>query len=229
MALQHKRYFICLLAAATLLLPVAMHAQVGRMLKKGNELYDEQKYSDATASYMKALQKDPNNVAGMFNLGNALYQQKQYDSSRKVMASLANAIKDKQGAASANYNIGNTYMAQKKWQEAVDAYKQSLRNNPEDTDAKYNLSYAEQMLKQQQNKQKQDSKDQKNKDQQQKDQKPQDKDTKDDKNNPPQDDKNKMSKQEADRMLNALQQQEKKLQDKMKKGKGIPAKMDKDW
>ena len=79
---QHKRYIVCLLAVATLLLPLAVHAQVGRMLKKGNELYDEQKYSDATASYLKALQKDPNNVAGMFNLGNALYQQKQYDSSR---------------------------------------------------------------------------------------------------------------------------------------------------
>ena len=220
---QHKRYIVCLLAVATLLLPLAVHAQVGRMLKKGNELYDEQKYSDATASYLKALQKDPNNVAGMFNLGNALYQQKQYDSSRKVMASLANSTKDRQGAASANYNIGNTYMAQKKWQEAVNAYKQTLRNNPEDADAKYNLSYAEQMLKQQQNDKKQDKKDQ------QKDQKPQDKEPKDDKNNQPQDDKNKMSKQEADRMLNALQQQEKKLQDKMKKGKGVQAKMDKDW
>lgn len=239
---------LLLQALLLILAPICAHAQTNRLLQEGNKLYDQHKYDAATSAYMKALQKDPNNTAGLFNLGNALYQKQQFDSSRKIMAATAIAIKDKNGKAAANYNIGNTYMAQKKWEDAVNAYKQTLRNNPQDADAKYNLSYAEQMLKKQNNggggkndkkdkkDQKQDKKDQnkddknkdkdkqdQNKDQQNKDKQDQDKDQQQ------QQSPSKLSKEQADNMLNALQQQEKKLQDKMKKEKGIPVKMDKDW
>ena len=235
------------------LLPVMGIAQTNRFLQQGNKLYDQKKYDEATANYLKALQKDPNNTTGLFNLGSALYQKKQFDSSRKIMSATANAIKDKNGKAAANYNIGNTYMAQRKWEDAVSAYKSTLRNNPQDADAKYNLSYAEQMLKKEQEKKndkKNDKKDQKdqNKDKQQQDKDKQDKDKKDnkdqkdkqdqgkgdkdkpeDKDQKPEGQPSKLSQQQADQILNALQQEEKKLQDKLKKEKGIPVKMDKDW
>ena len=218
-------------------------AQTNNYLLQGNKLYEQQKYTEADADYSKALQKDPNNTTGLFNLGNSLYQQKLYDSSRKVMATTAGAAKDKTSKAAANYNIGNTYMSQQKWEDAVNSYKQTLRNNPQDADAKYNLSYAEQMMKKQQDqnkqnkqnkdknkdKQKQQNKDQ-NKDKQDKGQN--DKDKKDDQNKDqqqPQSQPSKLSQQQADQLLNALQQEEKKLQDKMKKEKGVPVKMDKDW
>ncbi len=248
----YSRYAVSFLAIVLLTIApfCGLRAQTNRFLSEGNKLYNEQRYDEATANYMKALQKDPNNATGLFNLGSALYQKKQFDSSRKIMSATANAIKDKGGKAAANYNIGNTYMAQKKWDDAITAYKNTLRNNPTDADAKYNLSYAEAMKKkedkngggkndkQDQNKdkkkdQKQDQKqDKQDKDKQDKqDGKGDDKDKKDqqDKDQKPQGQPSKLTQQQADQLLNALQQEEKKLQDKLKKEKGIPVKLDKDW
>jgi len=250
MALLHNR---TILLVASTVLSVSLctapaFAQTNAYLLNGNKLYEEHKYKEAQDDYMRALKKDPNNTTGLFNLGNSLYQQKLYDSSRKVMAATAGAAKDKNAKSAANYNIGNTYMSQQKWEDAANAYKQTLRNNPQDADAKYNLSYAEEMMKKQQEQKKQQDKNKqdKNKDQQKQQNKDQNKDNKDkdkqdkgqndkDKNDQnkdqqqPQGQPSKLSQQQADQLLNALQQEEKKLQDKMKKEKGTPVKLDKDW
>lgn len=235
-------------------------AQIKKYIDEGNKFYDHEQYKDATENYLKALSKDSNNTAGLFNVGNSLYQLSksnktdQYDNSRKFMEMAANKTNDKVGKAAANYNIGNTYMEQRKWEDAAAAYKKTLRNNPQDVDAKYNLSYAEQMMKQQQQQQNKDKKndkqDEKKQDQQQKQQdqkkdKDQEKkdeqnkqgdndqqkpdDNKDNKDQKPQSQPSKLTQQQADQLLNALQQEEKKLQDKLKKVKGVPTKMDKDW
>jgi Ca-activated chloride channel family protein len=230
-------------------------AQEKALVKKGNQLYQQKKFKEASASYQQALQQNPAYAPGSFNLGNALIQQQQYDAARKVMTNAAKNSKDKQQQADANYNIGNTYMSEQKWAEAVEAYKQTLRKNPQDVDAKYNLSYALAKMKQDQNGDGKDkNKDDKNKDKDKKDQdkKDQNKDGQDDKKdqdkngdqNKPQDGKDKedkeeqkrpepqpskLTQQQAENLLNALQQDERKLQDKVQKGKGIPVKTDKDW
>lgn len=238
----------CLLAI--LLIAASTTAQTRKLLEQGNKLYSEKRYDEASNNYMRALQQDPNNVTGMFNLGTALYQSKKYDSSRAIMGAAANAIKDKNGKAAVNYNIGNTFMAQRKWEDAIAAYKNTLRNNPQDEDAKYNLSYAQQMLKQEKkngggkdnkqdknkddkNKKDKQDKNDKNKDNKDKDQKNQQQqqngDGKDKQDQQPQSQPSKLTQQQADQLLNAVKQQEKMLQDKMKKEKGIPGKMEKDW
>jgi tetratricopeptide (TPR) repeat protein len=227
-------------------------AQVTRYLNQGNTLYGQKRYKEAAADYAKAVAKNPTYTPGLFNLGNSLYQQKQFDSSRKVMEATEKVAKDKGSKAAANYNIGNTYMSQQKWEEAIDAYKKTLRANPQDADAKYNLSYAEQMLKkqEQENKDKKDKQDKDKKDDKDKDQKKdqdkkddqnkdnkenkdnQDKDNKDQKDQEkqqPQSQPSKLSQKQAEQLLNALKEEEKKLQDKMKKEKGVPVKMGKDW
>jgi len=238
------------------------YAQERKMVKEGNKLYENKDYKAAAEAYQKALQKNPSYTPGLFNLGNSLYQQKQFEQARKVLDATAKSSKEKDGKAAANYNIGNTYMQEQKWQEAVDAYKKALRNNPQDADAKYNLSYALSKLKQEQNggggkdnkdqdkkddkKDNKDNKDQNkdqnkdNKDQKGDDKKEQDKqddkqdqqDKKEgdkDKGERPQPQPSKLTEQQADQLLNALQQEEKKLQDKMQKEKGIPLKVEKDW
>lgn len=121
------------------------------LVNAGNKLYEEKKYKEAAVDYQKALQKNPTNIPGIFNLGNSLYQQGQLDASRQVLDAATKVSKNKNEQAGAHYNIGNTYMSEKKWEDAADAYKKSLRNNPADADAKYNLSYAEEMLKKQNN------------------------------------------------------------------------------
>jgi tetratricopeptide (TPR) repeat protein len=233
-----------------------------KQVRIGNKLYEQKKYKQATAEYQQALQKNPGYVPGLFNLGNALYQQNNLDQARQVLSATARQAKDKEVKADANYNIGNTYMKQQKWEEAVNSYKAALKNNPHDEAAKYNLSYALAMMKKNQggggkndkqnkdqnkDQQKQDkdqsndnkdqNKDQKNKqdqnkDQQNKDQQNQNQDKQDQKeqqNQHPQPQPSKLSKDQADQLLNALAQEEKKLHDKKEKGKAVRVKVDKDW
>ncbi len=226
------------------------------LVMQGNKLYSDGKYKEAQAAYQQALQQNAAFVPGAFNLGNTLIQQKQYDAARKLMAATAKNSREKDQQSSAYYNTGNTYMSEQKWGDAADAYKQALRKNPQDEDAKYNLSYALTKMKQDQNKKdkKDDKKDKNKKDQKDKNKpdkkdgdkpedgdkkgdqnKPQDnknggdKEDKDQQNNRPQPQPSKLSQQQADNLLNALQQEERKLQDKKNQGKGVPVKMDKDW
>ncbi|MBS1775847.1 MAG: tetratricopeptide repeat protein [Bacteroidetes bacterium] len=233
-------------------LSFAASAQKGQV-QNGNKLYEAKQYKDAAKAYQQALLKNPSYAPGLFNLGNALYQEKNFDASRQVLTNLEKQTKDKNVKANATYNIGNSYMSEQKWQEAIDAYKTTLRNDPQDEAAKYNLSYALEMMKKnsgggggknnkQQDQNKDDknknqkdkdnsSKDQQNKDQQQKqDQQQNNNDKKEDQqDNRPQPQPSKLSKEQADQLLNALAQEEKKLHDKKEKGKATQIKVDKDW
>lgn len=241
-------------------------AQPKKEVRTGNDLYQQEKYKEAAEAYQSALIKQPNYMPGLFNLGNAKYQQKEYEASRKLMEGVAKTSTIKEQQSAANYNIGNTYLEEKKYKEAVEAYKEALRKNPQDAQAKYNMSYALEMLKNQQggggknkdqNKKDQDKKDKdknKNKDEnkdkkdenkdQQDQQKEQDKKDqqkeqqqnkqdeqkdKQQKQQQPQSKPSKLSEQQAEQLLKALQQEEKKLQDKMKKGRAVPIKVEKDW
>lgn len=233
-----------LLLLVTGLASTTVKAQQKQVIE-GNKLYGEKKYKEATKEYQNAIKKNPNYTPGIFNLGNALYQDKNYDASRKIFDGLAKKSNDAGLKAASNYNIGNTYMSEQKWQEAAEAYKQSLRRNPQDEEAKYNLSYALSKMKQQENKNK-DNKDQKQKqDQQQKQNKEQDnkkqQDNTNQQNNKPDQQKeqnneqkqqpqpSKLNEKQAEQLLNALAQEEKKLHDKKEKGKAMKVKVDKDW
>lgn len=225
-------------------------AQPKAAIRKGNKLYEQKQYKEAAALYQEALKENPSYTPGLYNLGNSLYQQKQYEASRKAMEAATKMSKSEKEKAASHYNIGNSYMAEQKWQEAVNAYKQSLKNNPQDENAKYNLSYALQKLKQQQNngggkddKKDKDNKEQDKKDQQQRDKQDKKEDDKDqqqqNKQDKKEDDKqgkdkpqpqpSKLSEKQAEQILNALQQEEKKLHDKKEKGTAIPIKVEKDW
>lgn len=211
-------------------------------MRKGNELYLQGKYAEAAQAYQMALQKKPTFTPGTFNLGNALVQQKQYDAARKVMANAVKTTKDPLVKSGANYNTGNTFMSEQQWQQAVDAYKESLRKNPQDADAKYNLSFALAKLRKQQEEQKkggggdnnQDKDGKEEKNQQQKEDKKgkqqQNQSNGDSKQQQrPQPQQSKISQQQADNLLKALQQDERKVQDKMQQGKATPVRLEKDW
>ncbi len=247
-----------LLTIILFLSAAASYAQQ-KQVREGNKLYEQKKYKEAANHYQDALKKNPNYLPGIFNLGNALYQEKNYDASRKAYDALAAKAKDPKIKSSSDYNVGNTYMSEQKWQEAIEAYKKALRKNPQDEDAKYNLSYALSMLKKnqdgggknneknqdqknqnqnkddkqdknqdQQNKQEQDkNQDQQNKDQQENPNEP--KDNKNEQDQKPQPQPSKLSEKQAEQLLNALAQEEKKLHDKKEKGKAIKVKMEKDW
>lgn len=228
------------------LFSVSLHAQsVNKLINKGNKLYEKQDYTDAEAEYKKALDKDQNSSVGLFNLGNSMYQQKRFDDAFQQYENSVKRSKDKLSQSAGNYNMGNTFMENKDWQKSIPLFENALKLNPNDNEARYNLAYAQEMLKKQnqQNQQnqnknqqnknnKQNNKNQ-NKNQQNKDNKdqqnPQDKQDQQQQQHP-QPMPSKLTKQEAENLLNAVAQQEKQLQDKLDKNKkGVPVAGGKDW
>ncbi|HEX3073334.1 MAG TPA: tetratricopeptide repeat protein [Ignavibacteriales bacterium] len=230
----------------------AMAQSQRSLLNDGLDQYNEKKYADSEVSFKKSLEKPGElNFHSNYNLGDALYKQGRYDEAAQYFQnSLQYAKDDKELSAKAFYNIGNSLAKKEKYKEAVEAYKNSLKLNPKDTEAKYNLSYALEKLKQQQNQQnkndqnkdknKDQNKDQqknqdknnqdKNKDQNKKDQNDKNKqDKQDQQNQQPQPKKNEISKEQADQILNAFKNNEADLQKNLRKKKGAVIKTDKDW
>lgn len=241
-------FHITITVIALLFAQAGAFAQEGtsKLIRQGNAQYKKQQYADAEASYKKALERNNKSVEGSYNLANSYYEQKRFDAARQQYANTIKTATGKDVKADAAYNIGNTFMEDKKWEESIKNYKASLKANPADEQARYNLAYAQAMLKKQQqqgggkddkeNKEKQkdqkDKKDQEKKDQQKQDQKQNQDEKEQDKEQQqqPQPKPSKLSPEEAKRLLQNLAQQEKKLQeDKMKKVKGTPGSVEKDW
>lgn len=224
-------------------------AQKGKKeIHKGNQLYQQKKYADAEESYRKSLTKGGQTLPANFNLADALYKQKKFDNAAQKFTEIAGSARDKSVKAKAYHNLGNSLLESNKLKESVEAYKKSLINNPKDDETRYNLAYAMEKLKDQENKDKKENKDQnkkdqdkdKNKDKDKQDQKDKDKDKnkqdpgqdkqdKDQQGNQPKPDQ--LSKEDAERMLDAMNQEEKNTQDKLKnkKSKGVKGKIVKDW
>ena len=203
-----------------------------KLIREGNKLYKEGNYKDAEVNYRKALEINKESVKGKFNLGTAVYKQKNFNESSKIYEDLSTNLSDKHIKGEALHNLGNSLLESKQYEQSINAYKNSLLNNPSDKDTKYNLEYAKMMLKnqqQQQKKQKQDKKDQDKKDQQKKDQ--QNKDQNKDQAKNQQQDQKKISKEDAERMLEALKNDEKKTLAKLKKEKAKVQQgvIEKDW
>lgn len=138
-----------------------------RYIRKGNGEFDDGRYQQAEIEYRKALEKVPLSYKADYNLGNALYKQQQFDAAVTKYSALAEKGKSRKDLNRYYYNLGNALFESRKYPESVEAYKNALRNEPGDMDAKHNLQLAMKMLIE--NKQKQDQQDQqKNKDQQDK-------------------------------------------------------------
>ena len=240
-------FFAWMVVVALLIALPAQAQSVRSLVNGGNDLYEDQKYTDAEVNYRKALEKEKELVQGHFNLGNALSKEGKHDEAVKEFAIAAEKAASPETKGHAWYNIGNAMMGEQKYQEAVEAYIKSLQLNPLDQEAKYNLSYALEKLKQRQQQQKQnkdqdkknqkqnqDQKNQQNKDQQQKqDQQKQDQKKQDQQQNPqqnqPQQQQKQMSKADAERILDVLKNNEKEVQKKLRVRQAVRPKTDKDW
>jgi len=140
------------------------------LINDGNANYKKDKFADAEISYRKSLEKDKSQPYGNYNLGNALLKQQKTDEALQQYQDAISKAKDDDVKSNAYYNMGNAFVESKKYPEAITSYKNALKLNPDDNDAKYNLSYALKMLQQEQQKQQQDNKDKDDKDQEKKDQ-----------------------------------------------------------
>lgn len=239
------RYMLVL----SMLLSVALtaSAQIDRHdVRAGNRKFRKDNWKEADISYRKALVKDSTSVAANYNLANTLYRQENYEEAEKLMKKIGDNASASANAADYWYNTGDIAIAKKDWQGAVNAFKEALLKNPSDMDAKENYIYAKKMLENQQkngggNGDGQDNQDQNNQDQNQnqngqdqnKDQnndqnkdgqnKDQDQNQNNDQGNgsqqPQQGQEGKISPQQAQQMLRAIQAKEKETQDKVNKEK----------
>ncbi|MEC8514160.1 MAG: hypothetical protein VXY69_03035 [Bacteroidota bacterium] len=230
-------------------------------MKEGNEAYNSGEFIQSNDLYSQSFKNDTSNLKAAFNNGNSSFMSGDFESSRNNFNQYLQSNITKEEKSKAYYNIGNSYLTEyaKSAQEntgqspnsdlltnAVDNYKKSLRNNPTDEDARYNLSYAMKLLQQSQN-QDQQNKDQQNKDQQNKDQQNKDQQNKDQQNkdqqnkdqqnkdqqnkNQQQKEKQAQSKQQALKNLDAINGDEEKILMKVNRNKGDKKKKSKtkDW
>jgi tetratricopeptide (TPR) repeat protein len=232
---QNKVVFI--IAALLLSHYAASYAQADRkLIREGNREYGKEKYPDSEISYRKAIDKNKESSDAVFNTGDALYKQKKYEDAGKQFMENHNMNDDKTKKSSSLYNLGNSLLMANKVQESIEAYKGSLKLDPDNMETKYNLAYAQDLLKQQQEQQQQQKKNQDKQDQdkqkQDQDKKDQSKDQQDNKDQ--QQDQNKdqqqqqpqaISKEDAERLLNALANDEKNVQEKVKLAKAQKAKV----
>ena len=203
-----------------ILIGIPMFAQQKQsLLREGTKLYNDSSYSQAEIKYRKALEKDQDYFKSSFNLADAVYKQERYEEASSLFNALKDNASSKDDLAKVYHNLGNSLAKENKYEKAINAYKNSLRINPTDDETRYNLA----LTKKNKQKQEEQNKDQENKDQENKDQ-----ENKDQENKKKQD---KISKEDAEKMLDAIQQKEKELQEKLqkKKVKGKKIKLLKDW
>ncbi|MBK8575416.1 MAG: VWA domain-containing protein [Elusimicrobia bacterium] len=155
------------------------------------------------------VQKNPNDLEAQFRLGHALYLEQSYAAAGEAYEKVASAVTHPPSKAAAVYDAGNAFYRQGKLDQAIEQYKQALRLNPKDADAKHNLELAQKLDKMQKEQQKQQGK-------------PKD-DKKDQKSKP-----GEMSKEDAQRLLEAVAQQENSTKEKAGKKKPEPA-AGEDW
>ena len=206
-------------------------------LNRGNDLYKKGEYPQAGQVYNKILEKKANEPKAKFNLGDSLYKGERYKESQSVFEELAEKVVDKSLREKAFYNLGNSFFKQEDYKRAIGAYEGALKIDPKDKDAQFNLELAKKMLTMpKQQKDKEREKEQKQKKEDEKDKKQQSGNKPEDKKKDKDQEKNKdkgkeqneqqqtkpgqMSKEDALRILNALDDQEKHKTQKMKAGRG---------
>lgn len=235
---------------------VSLSAQQTKINKESNNLtldgnieYVEDNLIEAEALYRKSISKDSMNLAAKYNLGNSFYSNKLNEEAlNQYRLSIKNS-NDKSTLHKSYHNLGNLYMQSEDYQNAMDSFKNALINNPEDDETRYNYVLAKELLKNQDNNKK-DDKDNKN-----------DKDKKDNKENKKGEDKedqkekekdkqknnrnndtdnseknkkprqNKVSPNQLENLLKAMDNEEKNVLKKVNKNKmkGKPIKNKKDW
>lgn len=201
------------------------------MIRRAEKLERQGRYADAIKNYREALAQDSLSRYALFGLGNALLNSGQREDALKEYDKLKeNPQLDREQRHDLFHNIGNAYYREKKYQEAIEVYKESLRMDPEDDDTRYNLVMAQKLLEQQKQQQKQDNKQQDNNKDQNDQKQLQNQDPKQDKQNPKQDPKDKnqsppppegdatqMNREQAEKMLEVFKQDDQRTRERLMK------------
>ena len=158
-----KKYI--LISIIILSVTFSFSQQERKFIREGNKNYEKKAYNNSEIEYEKAMLSDSLSFPANFNLADAYYKQKKYESAEKQFISAADLAEDKDELSNTLYNLGNSQLKQseeilnegnhqdalKKISQSIESYKNALRNNPDNKEAKYNLFFAKELLKQIQN------------------------------------------------------------------------------
>ena len=215
-----------------------------KYVRQGNDLYSQEKFEESEAKYYEALEEKHDFVEGIFNLGDAYYEQEKYEDAARQFEMAGNMKVSEELKGQAYHNLGNTLLKSQKLPESIEAYKEALRHNPKDLDTKHNLMHAMRLMQQQPPQEQQDQEkkeeneeesEEENQEQQQQDQQENQEEQQDQQEQQEEQQsqprEGQMSKEEAERLLEALKQEEQKVQEKLQKKKMKAKKrtVEKDW
>lgn len=250
--MKHRLFTILAIVVAALISGevFAQKMPERRLVRKGNRQYERGDYDSSIDNYSRALQHDPQSFEAKFNTANVQFRKafvdslqmdaKMVEKAEKTLRKLAqDSTRTDCERADVAYNLGNSLFVQQKFKEALTCYRDAMRLNPEDKEAKYNYALTKEMLKQQQQQQQQQDQNQdQNQDNQQDKQDQQNKEDKEDKQdqqekqdkqNQQQPNEQQISEQEQQAMLEAIQAQEDKTQEKLKEKQGVIIRGGKNW
>lgn len=202
-------------------------------VRKGVKAYEKGDYEAAAHAFNQALKSNPDNELAAFDLGNVHYRAQVWDAARQHYERLGQKSATPALRQNAFYNQGNVYLNQQQYDKAIEAYKQAVRLDPQDAEARYNLNYAlekkqQQQQNQSQKQQNQDKEQQEKQEEQQPDNQPKNQDKQDDsqqkesegqpKENQPR--PSKLSQKEAEQLMEALKGEEEKVRQRYQKARG---------
>jgi tetratricopeptide (TPR) repeat protein len=206
-------------------------------IRKGNRLYKKGEFAGSEGMYRRAEEQTGSGHDAIFNLGDALYRQSRFSEATAEFSRAAKAGEtDSLKRADGLYNLGNSLLKEQKFKESINAYISSLKLNPDNMQAKYNLAYAQDQVKKQEEQQQQQQDQNQDKDQQDKQDQNKDQEQKEnqDKQDDPQQDQQEqqqqqqqpaISREDAKRLLDALAANEKETQEKVQRDKAAKAKV----
>ena len=220
---------LCLLLGLLLISTAAALAQNDRtFIRQGNRQYKARKWTAAEVQYRKAIARNTNNPQAVYNLGCALMMQQKDSLAMQQFAKSADMqTTNKIRRAKSFHNMGVIMQNHQEFAKAIECYKMALRNNPQDNETRYNLALCKHQLKNQKNQQNQN----KNKSGNDKNNKDKNNKNKDKNNQSQKPEQDKMSRDNAEQLLNAAVQQEKATKQKMQKSMSQPRRRqyDKNW
>ena len=218
------------------------------LVRKGNRQFKREQFEKSVDSYRRALQHDSTSFEAKYDLASALYRTERYEKAEKTLLGIVNdTTRTELERGEVAYNLGNTQFAQQKYKEALSSYRQAMRCNPNDEDAKFNYAFTKRLIQQQEQQQQnqdqnqdnkeqnQDKQDQQNnqnqqgEDKQNQQQQPQSQDGKEEQQQGEQRPEGAMTPEQQEALLQAIQAEEDKTQDKLKEKAGVLIRGSKNW
>ena len=218
------------------------------LVRKGNRQFKREQFEKSVDSYQRALQHDSTSFEAKYDLASALYRTERYEKAEKTLLGIVNdTTRTELERSEVAYNLGNTQFAQQKYKEALSSYRQAMRCNPNDEDAKFNYAFTKRLIQQQEQQQQQnqdqnqDNKEQNQQDKQDKQdkqkenkqdqqkQQPQSQDGKEEQQQGEQRPEGAMTPEQQEALLQAIQAEEDKTQDKLKEKAGVLIRGNKNW